>query len=1003
MPPNPRLALLALVLLPGAAHAQLIHSNGFAGKSVAWTRGEDVVRGVEKAHALTEQFAHSLPGCEHIRFESPGAVAEPAYSHYEYAVGQAPVTEDLSANVWVKATRAGVELKARMVLPRERDPKRPTEPLTVLLPGARYRQVGFWQRLDIPRPTKLLRDQAALLRAQLGREVNLEEAFVDKLVLNVYAGPGETDIYIDDLEVGPVRPSAPPPMAVVGPNPTPAPAPGMAAAAPVANVPRTERGVLVELKRDRLEVGGEPFFFRAIRYSDTPLKALRDAGFNTVWFDADASEPALEEAVRHGFWVVPSLPLIGETAVARRDAEGPAAGTLTGRGTPALATARTPEALGVAINRFLSADSVLFWDLGRGRSREQIELVGRTASAVRAVDPRRPRGADIWDGFGGYWNHVDLVGTHRWPLGTSLEMSGYRDWLNQRRLLTAPGTFFWTWVQTHLPEGQSKLMYDRGSAQGYSEPVGPLPEQIRLMTYVALAAGCKGLGFWSDRFLADSHQGRDRLLELAMLNQEIRMLEPLLLNVSDPPVWLETSHPLVMAALIRSEKGTLVLPIWMGDGSQFVPAQGAVRDLRISVPMVPSSAQPWEIGPGRVRSLQQQVTRVLGATEVVLPEFDLTAAIVFTSDMGPDGLVVRWQDHARRAGTIAAQWAMDLADTQIRKIDAIQAQLAGVAPPVPDAPQLLEKARTLHAEALLAERNGDSQGAYLQARRALRPLRILMRAHWENAVKGMDTPTGTPYSSSFYTLPRHWAMRQEVQATPVGLSVLRNGDFDTPQAREPEFQRVGHTTFSTTVMPGWTVQQDSLDDLNLRVSLVSPKDVPNLTLPVPKKPKDPYRPSDESRIPDPVASKPRPRLGNAVLKLQAKPKPPPKGATKIPPLPRALERSFVSVTSPWVRLPPGSLVRISGWVAVPGVMSSPDGAMVFDSVGGEALGLRLSYCDWKPFHLYRRVPESGTVSMTVMLTGMGSAYFDDLRIEPMDGSTPAVVPAAARATPYGTP
>ena len=36
---------------------------------------------------------------------------------------------------------------------------------------------------------------------------------------------------------------------------------------------------------------------------------------------------------------------------------------------------------------------------------------------------------------------------------------------------------------------------------------------------------------WSDRFLADSHQGTDRLLELALLNQELRMLEPLLLDV----------------------------------------------------------------------------------------------------------------------------------------------------------------------------------------------------------------------------------------------------------------------------------------------------------------------------------------------------------------------------------------------------------------------------------------------------------------------------------------
>ncbi|NJK27822.1 MAG: hypothetical protein HC925_03830, partial [Coleofasciculaceae cyanobacterium SM2_3_26] len=42
-----------------------------------------------------------------------------------------------------------------------------------------------------------------------------------------------------------------------------------------------------------------------------------------------------------------------------------------------------------------------------------------------------------------------------------------------------------------------------------------------------LSAGCRGLGFWSDQFLAkDTHFGKDRLLELAILNAEIDMLKP---------------------------------------------------------------------------------------------------------------------------------------------------------------------------------------------------------------------------------------------------------------------------------------------------------------------------------------------------------------------------------------------------------------------------------------------------------------------------------------------
>ena len=48
--------------------------------------------------------------------------------------------------------------------------------------------------------------------------------------------------------------------------------------------------------------------FRGIRYSDTPLKALRDAGLNTL-FVGDRLDPAVyEEAVKQGFWLVPTLP-----------------------------------------------------------------------------------------------------------------------------------------------------------------------------------------------------------------------------------------------------------------------------------------------------------------------------------------------------------------------------------------------------------------------------------------------------------------------------------------------------------------------------------------------------------------------------------------------------------------------------------------------------------------------------------------------------------------------
>jgi hypothetical protein len=66
------------------------------------------------------------------------------------------------------------------------------------------------------------------------------------------------------------------------------------------------------------------------------------------------------------------------------------------------------------------------------------------------------------------------------------------------------------------------------------------------------------------------------------------------------------------------------------------------------------------------------------------------------------------------------------------------------------------------------------------------------------------------------------------------------------------------------------------------------------------------------------------------------------------------------------------------------ITGSADGALFYDDAGGEPLGVRVSNLPhWRQIHLYRRVPQSGQIAVTVALTGIGTAYFDDIRIEPL--------------------
>lgn len=887
--------------------AEQIHRNGFEYAKTVWVKGASDAAFEEVSHITLDQGAHDGQRCEYIKIVGK----QGTHVYYQYALGRAPVGDDLTGSLWIKANRPGIQLLARVVLPNERDPSNLENRMTTLLRGEMYRNVGRWQALDLGRPVTLLREQQQLMQAQLKRPLNFADAYIDALLLNVYGGPGPTEVWIDDLEIGPVADGIVPAIhrPVLPRNGRPVSRPG------------SKGPQVVEFDGTQLLVGKERFFFRGIRYSDTPLKALRTAGFNTVHLDAASSPNTVKEAVDLGFWLVPTL---------RADDSRYA----------------SKESFTREIGRFPESDAILFWHLGGTLTSEQAALTSHKVQLVKAADPGKPVGADVWDGLMAHSRSLQLVGTHRWPLMTTVELPRYRDWLDHRRRLAQNTPFVWTWIQTHTPDWFTQLLYERSSNNEFDEPVGPLPEQIRLLTYIALGSGYRGLSYSSDRFLADSHQGRDRLLGLALLNQELDMLEPLLVTVDDSPEWIDTSVPQVKAAVFRSSRGILVIPMWIGTGSQYVPGQAAAAKVTLKISEVPRSTQAWEVCPAEVRGVPFK--RVLGGTEITLTDFGLTSAVVFTADQR---LLVRLQEQAKARRQVAAQFSYDQALYQLGKIQKTHEQLVRLGQTAADSGQLIEDA---NARLRVARQYWDNHlfaDAYRESQRALRPLRILMRHEWERAIKSLDSPVSSPYAVTFFTLPRHWQFMDQVSKAVAMSNVLFDGGFETNTAPQQD---------------GWRLEETSLDEVELLAVRAG-----QVNQPLGGKP---------GNVPTSAAA---PHEGKQCLLLEVKAK-----ARTVPPA--ALERTFISYTSPAVRLAPGSLVQISGWIRIPSpITASIDGALLYDSAGGEPLAIRLTEpTPWKKFTFYRRVPASGSVNVTLALTGIGSVYFDDIRIEPLVPRSP---------------
>ena len=76
--------------------------------------------------------------------------------------------------------------------------------------------------------------------------------------------------------------------------------------------------------------------------------------------------------------------------------------------------------------------------------------------------------------------------------------------------------------------------------------------------------------------------------------------------------------------------------------------------------------------------------------------------------------------------------------------------------------------------------------------------------------------------------------------------------------------------------------------------------------------------------------------------------------------------------------------------------------MIYDSAGGEPLAVRLvgEIKQGRKITLFRRVPATGMVNVTLALTGIGKVYFDDVRIEPLESASAVQKPQGLQAVRF---
>jgi hypothetical protein len=221
----------------------------FEGPRPSWRREVTDAAVRLQAHDRSGRAAHDGRSSERIAFTAgPGSAL-----YFSYPLPSVPLTRDLKAQLYVRANQEGPRLSGRVVLPGDTDPDT-GQPSFVTITGSSYETADRWQRLELADLPEAVEQQARILRARTRRPVPLDGAYLERLVVNVYGGPGDSEVFLDDLTVSPVPAEslAPPPSSAGAPAPPTAEAdapdaPGRAAP-PAA--PR------IQLQRNRLSREG---------------------------------------------------------------------------------------------------------------------------------------------------------------------------------------------------------------------------------------------------------------------------------------------------------------------------------------------------------------------------------------------------------------------------------------------------------------------------------------------------------------------------------------------------------------------------------------------------------------------------------------------------------------------------------------------------------------------------------------------------------------------------
>lgn len=275
-------ALSVAVVLAGLLAAQgegapTSPIDDFEGVQPSWRVSHSRSSMGTKSHSRTDYAAHSGRRSEYIAVFGKRGGERILATH---PIPPSAAINELRISLWIRGTRPGYQLMARVRLPRTRDAN--GEPASFYVYGDTYTDVGSWQELVVGEFEQRVSESARVERIARGKRVDHAEAYVDQIAVNLFGGAGLNRVWLDDLSLD---------------------------AAVMAIPPKRDHALVTASAELPISAAETPsrrvgWIARAITHHGEPFDLLKEIGFNTIWLTEVATEEQLDAARQLGIWLI---------------------------------------------------------------------------------------------------------------------------------------------------------------------------------------------------------------------------------------------------------------------------------------------------------------------------------------------------------------------------------------------------------------------------------------------------------------------------------------------------------------------------------------------------------------------------------------------------------------------------------------------------------------------------------------------------------------------------